>query len=262
VGTQSESNADLEEGSMSGRILKRCLSVGVVPALAFVTVMFGFAGPASAHHVAGIEANCDHVTVNFTDFPEPGVTVHIAATVEGHAALTSDVLVHGAMSSSINISSATSALAGATADVDVDVTWTFEGPQHVHDTLSVTCGTATTTTTHPATTTTTMPATTTTTAAPGTTTTSTTVAGGGATTTSTTVSLGVSGNETTTTAVAVLGASVSAGGAITPTAASGSSGSLPFTGADTLPLLGAGLASIGAGGAAIFRTRTRRGLTS
>src|SRR5438128_1551890 len=95
------------------------------------------------------------VTVHFTGFPSTGVSVHLVATVEGHASLSKDVVVKDTTSqATLDISSATKNLFGATAAVEVDVTWTLQGPQHVHKTLSVTCGTATTTTTSQQTTTT------------------------------------------------------------------------------------------------------------
>jgi hypothetical protein len=250
---------------MSSSALKRLLAAVAVPALALFIVGFGI-GTAAAHDVSGISANCDKVTVNFAGFPDAGVTVHIAAAIEGHGTLATDVLVHNDMSAQLNISSATSALAGATASVDVDVTWTLEGPQHVHDTFSVTCGTATTTTTQRPTTTTvagvtstSMPATTTTTVAgSGTASTTSTTVEGITTTTPTTSAANVSG-ETSSTGPqsAVLGETASnETGAITPTGtSSGSRGTLPFTGAGTLPLLAIGLAALAAGTAAMVRRR-------
>ena len=115
--------------------------------------------------------------------------------------------------------------------VEVDVTWTLQGPQHVHKTLSVTCGTATTTTTKH----------------------------------TTTTMLGVSGATTTPTSVArpttaptrgssaVLGASVSA----SPARASTRGSSLPFTGSATFPLLMTALVALGAGTGLLVTQRRR-----
>ncbi len=56
--------------------------------------------------------------------------MHIAATVSGHATLSEDVLVSASTTSeSLNISSATSTLFGATANVAVDVTWNSRIPK-------------------------------------------------------------------------------------------------------------------------------------
>src|SRR5690242_20713492 len=228
---------------MHSRALRRALALATIPILALFTAVLGFSSVASAHDVSGISANCNEVTVQFVDFPPEGVSVHIAATVEGHPTLSSDVLVKNNMTASLDIASATSALAGATAAVNVDVTWTFQGAQHVHETLDVTCGThhcgcTTTTTAHATTTTTAHHATTTTTvggvtATTESTTTSTSPNGGGSTnTTSTSVGgesvTGSNGSGSGGNGV-VLGANASDNtGGIKPTA--NRSGSLPFTG--------------------------------
>jgi len=192
------------------------------PVVALAVSLVAWSTAASAHSVTGIEANCSQVTVHFEDFPDAGVMVHIAATVAGQPTIATDVLVKNAMSATLDISAATSALFGASADVDLDVTWTFDGPQHVHDKVYVTCGSPTTTTTvggqgttsttvgGQGTTTTTLPGGTTTTIGQGTT--STTVGGQGTTTTTlpggTTTTIGqgttsttVGGQGTTTTTV-------------------------------------------------------------
>jgi hypothetical protein len=251
------------------RAWKRSLAVLAAPALAFLVGMFAWTGVASAHDVSDIEVDCTHVTVHFRDFPEDGVSVHIAATVEGHAELGTDAMISGSMSGSLNISSATSALAGATAKVDVDVTWSYHGDHHEEGTFHVTCGTATTTTTHATTpttvapTTTMPPATTTTTAAGATTTTSTTVAESGSTpTTDVDVSAGgtASGGEGVT--VEAAGAT-NAGGSVavhgeTATAGTGSS-TLPRTGSATVPLAGIGALALLSGLAALPAARRRFG---
>ena len=69
---------------MHTRASRRALALATIPIVAFFTVVFGVATAASAHDVSGITASCNDVTVHFVDFPEEGVVVHIAATVEGH----------------------------------------------------------------------------------------------------------------------------------------------------------------------------------
>lgn len=259
---------------MVGRLMRRLLMMAAAPVLAAV-VSLGWSGTAYAHDVTGIDVNCTEVTVHFSGFPTDGVMVHIAADVAGHGTATGDLLVKGVMTGTVNIAGETSALFGATAAVDVDVTWTFEGPQHVHETANVTCGTATTTTTH-ATTTTTHPSTTTTTTAPATTTTSvavggettttvhtggstsTTVGTSGTTGTTSTTAVGVSGNETTGGSPG--GSAVVAGESVTASGGtSGTSGSsLPFTGSTALPLAAVGATSIAAGALALLRARLAR----
>jgi len=154
------------------------------PLLGIAISVFALGGIASAHVVTSITADCYGVTVHFSDFPVSGVMVHIAADVNGQTTISSDVLVTNTTSQAhLDISAATTTLFGTAAHIDVDVTWTYLGPQHVHDTLTATCGTSTTTnqastttTTVPAPTTTQAPATTavatTTSAVPVTTTTS------------------------------------------------------------------------------------------
>ena len=247
------------------RAWKRALTVVAVPTLAFLVGMFAWTGTASAHNVSNIDADCTHVTVHFNNFPDAGVMVHIVAAVEGHAAISTDVLVKNDMSADVNISAATGLLFGASADVDVDVTWTLNGAQHEHEKLTVTCGSSTTTTKQATTTTVAGGGTTTTTSGSGGTTT--TVASGGTTTTvasggTTSTTVAGSGGGSTTTTVAgsvdvddnttgggdtdVSGdGTVSAGGTGTTdngvavlgeTATAGSS-TLPRTGSTTGPLL-------------------------
>src|SRR4051812_15724911 len=115
---------------------RRFLSIVAAVAAAVAVSLLGMGSTAYAHTVRDIEVTCTSVTVQFTGFPDEGVMVHITATVEGHAALATDALIKSRDSASVDISSATSALFGATAAVDVDVTWTFNGAQHAHQTLS------------------------------------------------------------------------------------------------------------------------------
>ena len=218
--------------------MRRMLAVVVAPLIAIAISVFAFGGSASAHEVTSITADCYRVTVQFSGFPEAGVTVHIAVVVSGHAPITSDVLVTSETSEAhVDISAATANLSGASANVDVDVTWALDGPQHAHETLNVTCGTATTTTT---------------TTAPTTSTT-------GGNVTSTTAN-----TETTTTTAP---SSVTVAGVTTSTAVKGAavSGSttipvsgLPRTGSSTTSLLGVALVLAVVGAAAIGATTRRR----
>jgi LPXTG-motif cell wall-anchored protein len=247
------------------RAWKRSLAVFAAPALAFLVGMFAWTGAASAHDVSDIEVDCTHVTVHFRDFPAEGVMVHIAATVQGHAELGTDVMVSGTMTGTLNISSATSALAGASATVNVDVTWSYHGDHHESATKTVTCGTATTTTTHATTTTmapttTVAPATTvapTTTTAPGETT-STTAAGSEGGSTSTTVASGTVTGETTTVEGAATGGTSGSVAVLGETATAGTgSSTLPHTGSATAPLAGIGALALLSGLAALPAARRR-----
>jgi len=221
--------------------------------------MFAWTDAASAHEVTSMSATCSTVTVNFSGFPSDGVMVHIAATVEGHGSVSTDTLVKGAMTGTLDISGNTSALFGASAAVDVDVTWTFQGAQHAHETLHVTCGSATTTTTHATTTTTHATTTTvgaTTTTAPTTSTTvqtATTLGGSGSTTTTSggtsAVTVGSSTGGTAGGSVIVAAESAPPGGTAT------SGGSLPFTGSPTGPLAGLGALMVAAGASVLARNR-------
>ena len=222
---------------MPKRYLRRSLAALATPILAFA-LLLASTSAASAHEISDISATCDTVTVHFTGFPKAGVTVHIAATVEGHGTLSKDVSVDNTtIEAQLDISSATNGLLGATANVDVDVTWTFQGPQHAHKTLSVTCGSATTTTRAQMTTT--------------------TMSGvGGATSTTSTTAASVSGAQTGTTASGVLGESLSASPGVTASPTGGAS--LPRTGSSTLRLVIAALAALGAGTGLVI-TQRRRG---
>jgi len=198
------------------------------------------AQPASAHTVTSITADCEHVTVNVANFPD-GTSLHTVITVQGHGTITSDNVVNAATSSfSVDISGSTAAMFGATANVTVDVSWTHEGPQHFEETVSLTCGTATTTTAAATTTTvgtvtsssvpesTTVPAptSTSTTVASGSTT---TVAFAGSTTSPTTV-VGPASSSAPTTLVLNATAARTTG-----------SGTLPFTGSNNGPMTGLGV---------------------
>ena len=66
---------------MPKRVLRRALIVAVSPSVA-IAFLLASTTTASAHEVTNIVATCDTVTVFFSGFPESGVPVHIAATVE------------------------------------------------------------------------------------------------------------------------------------------------------------------------------------
>jgi hypothetical protein len=228
-----------------GRLVR--IASGAAIVVAGVLVAFG--APAFGHEVTGIDVDCTNVTVHWSGFPDAGVSVHIAADVEGIGSTSTDVMVnHNSSQTQLNISALTDQLHGASGTVDVDVTWTFEGPQHVSATEHVTCGTAptTTTTVHvgesttipPTTTTTTMPESTTTTS-----TTSTTVSAGASTTTSTVFT---GGQIVTPTTISVSPAeAVNTSAAVSPTGTT--NGSLPFTGTNPwLIVLGLGMSVSGA----------------
>jgi hypothetical protein len=238
------------------RSKRRFLAVMGTMIAALTVSLFAWAGVASANRVSDVEANCSEVTVHFVDFPAAGITVHIAATVQGQAPLATDVLVKNDESATLDISSATSGLFGASATVDVDVTWAYFGTRHLERSFSVTCGSTTTTSVQVSPTTATT-STTSTTSTSTTSTTSTTVGGQGGTTTT----VAGSGGTTSTTvesgtvvpngsgphdSVNVLGESVSA---------DNSTGSLPFTGSSTPVELGIGLGLLTVGTAVLARAR-------
>jgi hypothetical protein len=196
--------------------------------------------PASGHEVTGASANCDHVTIGWTGFPEAGVPVHIAVQVGGVGSTSADVVVsQSTTQTNVSISSLTSQMHGETADVDVDITWTFSGPQHVHRTIPVMCGTATTTTQ----------------AESVSSTTTSTVGGLNETTTTlgasstTTIVVSGAGETSTTTVAAVSGPNETPNRAVSATGSS-SPASLPVTGGATTTLLLLGLACV-LGGATI-----------
>jgi hypothetical protein len=235
------------------------MASGIAVIAAGVLVAFG--GPAFGHEVTGIDVNCTDVTVHWSGFPDAGVNVHIVAEVEGIGSTNTDVVVdHNSSETHLSIAALTSQLNGASGTVNVDVTWTFEGPQHVEDTAHVTCGTppTTTTTVQVGGSTTIAPPTTTTTVSAPTSTTSTTV-NVGASTSTTTSTVGVSGQQTTsTTAISVSPAQVTNGGG-TVSATGATSGSLPFTGSNPwLIVLGLGLCAGGATMVAAPRLPTRK----
>jgi hypothetical protein len=127
--------------SRRGRAL--AVLTGTVLVVASVALL---AFPASAHS-AEISANCDHVTVNLTGFPDQGTEVHIAVQVGDVGSTSKDVNV-GAQDETVTvpISSLTAQLNGESANVVVDVTWDYFGqPQHQHESVPVTCGEKTST---------------------------------------------------------------------------------------------------------------------
>jgi LPXTG-motif cell wall-anchored protein len=277
VGPRWDQQPSTLEGLLMKRASKRSLTVIAVPTLAILVGMFAWTGTASAHNVSNIDADCTHVTVQFANFPEAGVNVHIAAAIEGHGTLAADALIDDDSTvATVNISSATSLLFGASVHVEVDVTWTFDGAQHEHEEFTVTCGSSTTTIKQATTTTVADGGTTTTTAAGGGSTTTTVTSGGS---TSTTVAGSGGGSTTTTVAGSVdddtddtvggdtgdtdVNGTVSGGGALTAggevavlgeTAASTSS-TLPRTGSTTGPMLAFGALALICGAGAVVGAR-------
>ena len=245
-------------GTGRGRLLQMLSGIGIIIA----GVLVALSGPAFAHEVTGIDVDCTNVTVHWSGFPDAGVSVHIAAEVEGIGSTSTDVMVdHNSTQTQLSIAALTSQLNGASGTVNVDVTWTFQGPQHVQATEHVTCGTAPTTTSTvgssgstiapTTTTTTTMPASTTTTTVGSTSTTS-----APSSTTSTTALVG--GQGTTSTTFSVSPAEVTSGGG-TVSATGASSGSLPFTGTNPwLIVLGLGMCAGGTALVAAPKLLTRR----
>ena len=215
--------------------------------------LFALGGVASAHVVTSINADCYQVTVHFGDFPDAGVGVHIAAAVNGQTT-GSDVLITSATSEAhLDISPLTAPLGGTPANIDVDVTWTYLGPQHVHQSLTLTCGSSTTTT--QAGTTTTAPAPTTTAPAPTTTAATTTTPSAPATTTTqvrgTTVVATTTPASTTTETIRRQGTTVV--GATTTTMPAVAV--LPRTGSGSAFPLMFGLSSLIAGALLLVRQR-------
>jgi len=226
------------------------------PLLAIVISVFVLGGIASAHVVTSITADCYQVTAYFSDFPDSGVMVRIAADVNGQT-VSSDVLVTSATTEAqLDISAATATLADTPAHIDVDVTWTYLGPQHAHESFTLVCGTATstsvaqvvTTTTAavPATTTTQVPATTT-----GQSTTSTQVHG------TTIVATTTAPATTTTETIRRLGTTVVATTTTVPAIAT-----LPRTGSNPVFPLLFGASSLIAGALLLVRQRRTTGGTN
>ncbi len=241
------------------RSAPRALLFIATPLLVIALSLIGLGGIASAHVVTSMTADCYGVTVHFGDFPASGVMVHIAADVNGKV-ISSDVLVTNATTEAhLDIAAATAALLGAAAHIDVDVTWTYLGPQHVHETYIETCGTPTTTT---STTPTQSLATTTTAPPPTTTTPATTTTLGPKPTASTqvkgtTITASTSPPTTTRGTVGVLGATVAATTTTMPAIAT-----LPRTGSNPMFPLMFGLSSVVAGALLLVRQRRTAGPTN
>lgn len=222
------------------------------PVLGIGISLAALGGVASAHVVTSMSADCYQVTVHFNDFPESGVEVHIAADVNGQVISTDRLVTSTTTVAQLDISAATAPLADTPANIDVDVTWNYMGPQHGHETLTLTCGTSTTTS--PSTTTTQAP-TTTTTEIPTTTTAVTPTTAAQPTTTSTqvrgtTVVATTVPAPTTTGTVSRQGTTVVATTTTVPAA-----GTLPRTGSTpTFPLL-FGLSSLVSGALLLIRQR-------
>jgi LPXTG-motif cell wall-anchored protein len=223
------------------------------PLLGIGISLSALGGVASAHVVTSITADCYQVTVHFYDFPDSGVSVHIAADVNGQPLSTDALVTSATTAAQLDISAATAKLADTPANIEVDVTWSYLGPQHAHESLKLTCGTSTTTsssttTTQAPATTAALPATTTSTAVTTTTTgqqvtTSTQVRG-------TTVVATTVPASTTTETIRRQGTTVVATTTTAPAAAT-----LPRTGSTpTFPLV-FGLSSLVAGALLLLRQR-------
>jgi len=238
------------------------LIVVAAPLLVIAISVCALGGIASAHVVTSITADCYQVTVHFADFPDSGVMVHIAADVNGQT-ISSDVLVTSATSEAdVDISAATAALFDTPAHIDVDVTWTYLGPQHAYEALSLTCGTPTTTTTAPAPTTTATSATPTTVAVPATPTTEVSTTTTGPQTTTSTQVHGTTILVTTTTAPATTttetirrqGTTV-----VATTTPAPATATLPRTGSNSAFPLTFGLSSLIAGALLLLRQHRTSG---
>jgi LPXTG-motif cell wall-anchored protein len=244
-----------------GSAARRLLAVVGVPLLAFAISVFALGGIASAHVVTSITADCYQVTAHFSDFPDTGVMVHLAADVNGQT-VSNDVLVTSATTEAhLDISAVTAALVGTPANIDVDVTWTYLGPQHAHHSLVLTCGTSTIAS---STTTVAAESATTTTAVSPTTTTQATATTTGPQTTTTTEVHGTTIHVTTTTAPATTttatvrrqGTTVVATTTTVPGVAT-----LPRTGSDSAFPLMFGLSSLIAGALLLLRRSGASGPT-
>ena len=127
--------------ALSRRRTRRIAAVVTVPLAGVALALFALIGTAAAYDVTSVMANCQHVTVSFDDFPDEGVTVHIEARVDGQSPVSTDIVISSAVKQAqLDISSLTSNLGGSSATIDVDVTWTLNGPQHVYKARTVTCG--------------------------------------------------------------------------------------------------------------------------
>ena len=255
-------NAEVSVLDVKRSAARRTLAVVGVPLLVIAISMFALGGIASAHVVTSMSADCYQVMVHFSDFPDTGVVVHIAADVNGQT-VAGDVLVTNATSEAhLDISAATAALEDTPAHIDVDVTWTYLGPQHVHETLTATCGswTIATAVTAP---TTTQGSSTTTTAAPPTTTAATTTTTGPHTTTSTQVHGATTIATTTTVPATTTTGTVSPQGATAPPTTTAPVGpvTLPRTGSSTGLPLTFGLSSLVAGALVLLHRRRASGRT-
>jgi LPXTG-motif cell wall-anchored protein len=130
---------------MRTRSARQISKIVTAPLLGIAISLFALGGVASAHVVTSINADCYQVTVHFNDFPDSGVMVHIAADVNGQVISTDVQVTSTTTSAQLDISAATAPLAATPANIDVDATWTYLGPQHAHEAFTLTCGTATTT---------------------------------------------------------------------------------------------------------------------
>jgi hypothetical protein len=243
---------------MSRGFIRRAFVVLAAPAIGLGMVAV-LAGPAQANHVVSISADCYSVVVQFTDFPDSGVPVHISATIAGVGTVSEDTVIDSTTTqATLNISSLTADLAGATANVDVDVTWSYGGSHESQQSIALMCGTATTTSTAQATTTSST-AESTSTSVEGTSVSSssstsvpeTVTTGGGPATT--TLNSTVGPHTSSTPSSRVEAETVSS----TAVAVAAASSSLPFTGGSAMPLLFFGICALAAGAALVLGQRRR-----
>jgi LPXTG-motif cell wall-anchored protein len=242
------------------RSAPRALLFISTPLLVIALSLIGLGGIASAHVVTSMTADCYGVTVHFSDFPASGVIVHIAIDVNGQEVGSDALITNANTEAHVDIAAATTGLLGGAAHIDVDVTWTYLGPQHVHESFTETCGAppATTTSTTPtesvATTTTAAPPTTTTQVSTTTTmakpTTSTQVKG-------TTITATTSPPTTSKGTVGVLGTTVASTTTTVPAIAT-----LPRTGSSPMFPVLFGSSSVVAGALLLVRQRRTAGPTN
>lgn len=214
--------------------------VAVVGGLVVVAAaLVGMSVPASAHD-ASIFVDCQEVFVGFTGFPAEAIPVHIAVEVVGVGSKSSDVMVdQHTTEKKVDISDLTASVQGPIV-VNVDVTWTFEGPQQRQKTANLVCNESGPSSTVESASSTSIGGGQTSTSVAAASSTSTPVTTGGANVSSSTSS--VTAASTSTTFVKVSAASAS---------------QLPFTGGSSMPLLVLGLALIAGGVAFMYAPRRR-----
>jgi hypothetical protein len=211
--------------------------------------------PASGHD-ASIFVDCHEVFVGFTGFPADAIPVHIAVQVGDVGSKSADVMVdQHTTEKKVDISDLTASVHGAIT-VDVDVTWTFEGPQERQKTANLECNESGSTSTVENASSTSIGGggeTSSSVEAASSTSTPETTGGGGVST-----STSVSAASSTSSVTEAGSTSSTAAGFANVSAASTGGSSLPFTGGSAMPLLVLGLALMAAGAAFVIAPRRRR----